>query len=70
MTTSGNFDFDLTRTELITGALRILGVVAQGQTPDATQLSDGAQALNVMCKAWQADGLPVWSIKTQTITPV
>ncbi len=64
------YDFNLNRDEVIAGALRILGVISQGQTPDATQVSDAAEALNVLVKALEAEGLPVWAIKKQAITPV
>lgn len=63
MTISGSYDFTLTRNQIITGALRLLGVVAQGVTPDSNQISDASEALNVLTKAWMAEGLPVWVIK-------
>lgn len=64
------YNFNLTRDEVITGALRLLGVVSQGESPDSAQVSDAASALNTLVKAWEAEGLPVWAIKTQVITPV
>lgn len=64
------YNFNLNRDEVIKGALRILGVIAQGESPDAYQTSDAAEALNVLCKSLEAEGLPVWAIKTQVITPV
>ena len=59
--------FTLNRDQVITGALRILGVIGQGQAPDSTQISEAAEALNVLVKAWQADGLQVWKIATSTV---
>ena len=70
MTTSGTYSFSTNRDNLIKGALRLAGVIAQGETPSATQISDAAESLNYMVKAWEADGLPIWAITTQTITPV
>lgn len=64
------YDFTLNRDEVIKGALRLCGVIAQGQTPDASQVSDAAEALNVLVKAWQAEGLPLWCMKTASFTPV
>ena len=70
MTTSGTYDFSVNRDQLITGALRLAGVIAQGETPTSSQISDAATTLNMMVKAWMADGMPLWAIRTVTITPV
>ena len=70
MTTSGTYDFSVNRDQLITGALRLAGVIAQGETPTSSQVSDAATTLNMMVKAWMADGMPLWAIRTVTITPV
>ena len=70
MTTSGSYDFSVNRDQLITGALRLAGVIAQGETPSALQISDAATTLNMMVKAWMADGMPLWCIRTVTIIPV
>lgn len=64
MPTSGSYDFNLNRDQVIKGALRKLGVIGEGQTPTATQISDAAESLNILVKAWEADGLPLWCIKT------
>lgn len=64
MTTS----FNVTRDQLINGALRMLGVVAQGESATATQLSEGAEALNMMVKAWEADGMPLWGLTEYQMT--
>jgi len=78
MALSNSTDFSITRDQLITGALRIVGAIAQGETPNATQLSEGSEALNMLVKAWQADGMPIWVTKeyvldmtanTNTYTP-
>jgi len=70
MTTSGTYDFSINRDQLIYGALRLAGVIAQGETPTASQVSDAATTLNMLVKAWMADGMPLWAIRTVTITPV
>lgn len=61
--------YSTTRDKLISGALRVIGVVAQGETPTATQIDEGAEALNYLVKAWQADGMPLWALK-QTDIPL
>lgn len=68
MTISSSYNYTTTRDDLISGALRLLGVIGQGQTPDATQVTTASEALNQIVKAWAAEGLPIWLIKKQVIT--
>jgi hypothetical protein len=68
MTISGSTDFSITRDQLIEGALRICGVIAPGETPSALQYTGAAEALNMIVKAWQSDGMPLWAISEHTIT--
>lgn len=68
MTTSGVATFNVTRDQLITGALRMIGAIAQGETPTATQVTEAAEALNMMVKAYEADGMPLWGITEASIT--
>lgn len=68
MATSGDTTWTLNRDQVITGALRKLGVLASGATPDSDQINDGAQALNAIIKAFHADGMPVWKIMDKTFT--
>lgn len=70
MTTSGVTTFNVTRDQLITSALRMIGAVAQGETPTSTQITEAAEALNMMVKAWEADGMPLWGIAETSITLV
>lgn len=68
MATSGSTDFLVTRNQLIEGALRICGVIAVGETPSTAMYSTASDALNMLVKAWQADGMPVWATKEYTLT--
>lgn len=68
MTTSNSTDFSITRDQLLTGALRVAGGVAQGDTATATQISEAAEALNMLVKECQADGMPLWAIKQYNVT--
>ena len=52
MTTSGSYDFSINRDQIIEGALRLCGVIAQGETPSATQITEGSRMLNLMVNAW------------------
>lgn len=60
MATSNSYDFKVNRDEIIKGALRLLGVIASGETPAASEIQDAAEALNMMTKAWQAEGIGLW----------
>lgn len=68
MATSGSTDFSVTRDQLIAGALRAAGAIAQGETPTATQISEAAESLNMLVKELQADGMPLWAMKQYSIT--
>lgn len=70
MSTSNSTNFNVTRNEIIHGALRILGVVGEGQTPSAQQYTDAAEALNYLVKSWENQGVLIWCIKSQDITLV
>ena len=62
MATSNSTNFATSRDNLISGALRIAGAIAQGETPSATLVSETAEALNMIVKAKQADGMPLWGL--------
>jgi hypothetical protein len=63
MATSGSADFSITRNDLVKYALINLGVLGEGETPSSTQYTDGAMILNMIVKAWHADGMPLWARK-------
>lgn len=46
-----------TTTQIVTRALRRLGVVPSGGTPSAEDLADGEEALNAMVASFNAEGL-------------
>jgi len=57
MATSGSIDFALNAQEIIEAALRRLRVLGEGESATAGQLTNGLQSLNVMTKAWNAEGI-------------
>lgn len=61
MATSGTATFSRNRDQIIKAAARRVGAIEAGETPDAGIVTDFAEALNAMVKAWQADGLYVWT---------
>jgi hypothetical protein len=68
MATSGSANWSLTRDELITAALRKLGVLASGGTPTTAQINDAEEALNAIIKACHADGMPLWATASTLFT--
>ena len=67
MSTSNSTNFSVTRDDIIKRALRLIGVVAQGETPTTDQVTEASFALNLLVKAWQADGMPLWALKSYNI---
>jgi hypothetical protein len=71
--TSGSGQGDTVRTaqDIIKRALRLLGVIATGETPSNDEMQDGLTALNSMIDSWNTEGLmiPVSSRETFSITP-
>lgn len=61
MATSSSTNFTVTRDDIIKGALRLCGALALGETPTADQVSEASDALNMLVKAWQADGMALWA---------
>jgi hypothetical protein len=67
MSTSGSTDFNLTRDELLTGALRLIGKAGRGKTPSAADISDAAEALELMVKQLQTTGVHLWKQQDATL---
>lgn len=70
MALSGSYDFLSDRDSLIRGALRIVGALAEGQTPSTQQYQDAAEALNYLVKSWQAEGVPLWVRRFVYVLPM
>lgn len=54
--------------EQINGALRLLGVLAEGETPSAETSQDALSALNQMIDSWNTERLAVYSTQDQVLT--
>ena len=63
-----DYDFILTRNELIEEAYRKVGVLADGESVTAGQLSTANKKLNLILKSWEGDGVFLWTYQTETIT--
>jgi hypothetical protein len=70
MATSSSTNFSTNRDNLVKSALRIIGAIAQGESPTSDMTTEASEALNMMVKAWEADGMPLWAIKEYSITLV
>lgn len=70
MALSNSFDISSTRTILCQAAMRKVGVLGEGQTATSSQTDIVVEALNFMIKAWQAEGMPVWQLKTFYMYPI
>lgn len=64
------YDFNLTRNEIIERAYRIIGKLSVGETMSAEMLQQAIIALNSMVKSWQSRNVFLWTLKdfTQTLT--
>ncbi len=63
MSTSGSSNFTVTRDDIIKYALMLTGNLAEGQTPSTDAVTDASMYLNMIVKARQADGMPLWDTK-------
>lgn len=61
MATSGLVSFDLTVIDIINKSFSKMGVKIAEQDISADELQDGIDSLNMMIKAWAAQGLHLWS---------
>jgi len=70
MTITSSYDFSTSRDELIRGALRLAGGIGEGEVPRTAQYTEAAEALNMLVKSWQVDGMPLWVISEYTLALV
>jgi hypothetical protein len=66
MSTSGVYNFSITRDNIIRDAMLNIGRLASGEMPTPEEISDCSYKLNTMVKQWQADfdfapGLRAWT---------
>lgn len=64
MALSGSYDFNITRNQIIAGALRLFKII----DPTPQQFFIGDESLNVMIKEWQNDHSFLWKAEWKTKT--
>lgn len=62
--------FTISRDQIITSALRKLGVLELGDTPDAATIQNASTALNLVIKQMATEGLKLWKIEELVIPMV
>ena len=67
---ASDYDYNLTRNQIIEAALGKIGVLGQGEVMRAEMLSEGVRALNLVLKEWANKGVTLWKMVqiTQAIT--
>lgn len=61
MTTSGSDNFAITRNEIISQALTLLGVYRPGATISSADYTFCSTTLNTLMKSWEAQGIHLWT---------
>ena len=57
-----------TAADQINGALRLIGMLAEGETPSAATAQDSLSALNQMIDSWNTERLSTFSTQDQVFT--
>lgn len=57
-----------TTQQIINRSLRLIGVLASGETPSADESADALTALNAMLDAWRTESLMVYALRDETLT--
>lgn len=61
MATSGSINFNVTRSDIIDHALRLLAIYGEQESVSSEDTALASRALNMMVKSWQAQGLHLWT---------
>jgi hypothetical protein len=67
---STDYDFILTRNELIEEAYRKIGVLSEYQNLTAEQIASGTRKVNLILKEWSEDGVKLWTQIIETSNTV
>ena len=61
MSTSGSINFNVTKSDIIDHAFRLLAVYGEQESVSAEDTAIASRALNMMVKSWQVQGLHLWT---------
>ncbi len=53
---------------LIKAALRAINAIASGETPTASEMQDGLEAMQIMLRSWSAENIMIYSVSQDTLT--
>ncbi len=67
MATSDTYDLELTLNELLTESFDHLQIGADGETLSGDMLVRGRKTLNIMLKAWEGQGIHLWTYEEGTL---
>lgn len=70
MTTSGVITSTMTARQVVTRALKLVGVLQPHDPVEGVVMDDGIETLNLMLKSWQITGPQLWRATEGTITLV
>ena len=62
MATSGTYSFTMTRDDIIGAALRLVGAFGDTDPIPGSDITNCAQALNILTKELVVEGLPLWAV--------
>jgi len=65
--TSNSVDFSISRDDIITDALEMLGEGAEGEAISGDRMDACSRRLNMMVKAWMANGAKLWAMRQATL---
>jgi len=68
MSTSGSVNYNITAEDLITDALRVLGVIEEGGSASTSQKADCLPSFEMYIKGLQVEGLQLWATKSASIS--
>ena len=70
MSTSNSYSFTVTRDDIINAAFRTMGVFGLGETASATDITNAAQALNLILKTLATKGINLWTVDDLSFSTV